>query len=78
VSLFAQTVDADPALHRAFLRADDVWLASTLATWSGTGMERLIAALAQEPRDPLLRSKARRLQEQLRAKPMPGTSAPAT
>ena len=78
VSLFVQTVDADPALHRAFLRADELWLASTLATWSGTGMDRLIAALAQEPRDPLVRSKARRLQEQLRANPMPGTTAPAT
>jgi hypothetical protein len=66
VSLFVRTVEADPALLGALLRADDSRVTRLLQIWSGLGFERLVTGLAAEADDPMLRSKARRLQQRFR------------
>ena len=77
IGLFVRTVEAEPALHRALLRTDDDRLTYVLRIWFGPGTEQVLGALAEETHDPLLRSKARRLEQQLRVGP-PGAGAPAT
>jgi hypothetical protein len=64
-SLFVRHVDSDPALRDAMMRADDQALVAMLRAWAGLGLPRVVAAFVTQPRDPLLRSKARRIQEQL-------------
>ena len=65
-SLFVRKVDSDSALHESFMHTEDGRLTYLLRAWAGTGLPRLVAAFASESRDPLLRSRARRLQEHAR------------
>jgi hypothetical protein len=77
VALFVHTVDAEPRLHDALLRTDDAKVTRVLRMWFGPGTERLLGALAEETHDPLLRSKALRLEQQLRVG-QPAADGPAT
>jgi hypothetical protein len=77
VALFVRTVEAEPRLHDAFLRTDDARVTRVLRIWFGRGTEQLLGAFVAETRDPLLRTKARRLEQQLRVGP-PDAGAPAT
>jgi hypothetical protein len=64
-------------LHDALLRTDDAKVTRVLRMWFGPGTERLLGALAEETHDPLLRSKALRLEQQLRVG-QPAADGPAT
>jgi hypothetical protein len=77
VELFVRTVEAEPRLHDALLRTDDAKVTRVLRLWFGPGTGRLVGALAAETQDPLVRTKARRLEQQLRVG-QPGADEPAT
>ena len=77
IALFVRTVDAEPGLHDAFLRTDDARVTRVLRIWFGPGTERFLGTLAEETHDPLLRSKALRLEKQVRVG-QPGADGPAT
>jgi hypothetical protein len=77
IDLFVHTVEAEPALHTALLRTDDDRLTYVLRIWFGPATGQCLGVLADETHDPLLRSKARRLEQQLRVAE-PGGDAPAT
>ena len=76
-SFFVRHVDSDQALRAAAMSTDDQRLLAQLRAWAGVGLPRVIDAFAAQASDPLLRSKARRLQEQLRrvTPPNPATAA---
>jgi hypothetical protein len=76
-SFFARYVDSDQELRAAAMSTDDERLLAQLRAWAGVGLPRVIDAFAAEASDPLLRSKARRLQEQLRRVTPPNPAAPA-
>ena len=77
-AFFARFVDSDQALRAAAMSTDDERLLAQLRAWAGVGLPRVIDALAAQAIDPLLRSKARRLQDELRRATPPNPAAPAT
>lgn len=77
IALFVRTVEAEPTLHNALLRTDDGRLTHVLRIWFGPSTEQCLGALAEATHDPLLRSKARRLEQKLRVG-QPGAGGPAT
>ena len=77
-SLFVRYVDSDQALRLAAMSTDDQQLVSQLRAWAEDGVPRVIDAFAAESRDPLLRSKAHRIQDQLRPVTPPTAASPAT
>jgi hypothetical protein len=76
-SFFVRHVDSDQALRAAAMSTDDRRLLAQLRAWAGVGLPRVIDAFAAQASDPLLRSKARRLQDQLRRDTPPSPAAPA-
>lgn len=76
-SLFVRYVDSDQALRAAAMWTDDQRLVEQLRAWAGAGVPRVIDAFATEARDPLLRSKALRLQGELRHVTPPTPEPPA-
>jgi hypothetical protein len=75
--LFVRYVDSDQALRAAAMWTDDQMLVKQLRAWAGAGVPRVIDAFATEARDPLLRSKALRLQGELRRVTPPTPEPPA-
>lgn len=75
-SLFVRHVDGDQALRAAAMSTDDQRLVAQLRAWAGIGVPGVIDAFVAEARDPLLRSKARRLQDQLRSVTPPVPASP--
>ena len=76
-SLFVRHVDSDQALRAAAMWTDDRRLVAQLRAWAGLGLPQVIDAFAAQARDPLLRSKARRLQDELRRVTPPTPTSPA-
>jgi len=76
-SLLVRQVESDPALRAAAMRMDDRDLTQLLRNWAGSGAARLAGAFAAQARDPLLRSKARRVRETLRRESARTAAAPA-
>jgi hypothetical protein len=76
-SFFVRQVDADQELRAAAMSTDDQRLLEQLRAWAGIGLPRVIDAFAAQASDPILRSKARRLQDQLRRVTPPNPAAPA-
>jgi hypothetical protein len=76
-SLFVRYVDSNQALRAAAMSTDDQRLVEQLRAWAGEGLPRVIDAFAAEARDPILRSKAHRLQDQLRPVTPPTPASPA-
>lgn len=76
-SFFVRQVDSNQALRDAALSTDDQRLLAQLRAWAGVGLPHVIDAFAAQAGDALLRSKARRLQDELRraTPPKPATAA---
>jgi hypothetical protein len=62
---FVRALDGVPYISAAIQRTDDQALRSLIRSWAGTGDKQVLGILASGASDPLVRSKARRVLEQI-------------
>jgi len=77
VAVFVRALNDTPRLRAAVQRTNDQALRQLIRSWAGAGEAQVLESLASQATDPLVRSKARRVLEQLKP-PQARTRAPVT